>query len=343
MNTVFTTPGEMDVRSFTIFGMSAKPASENPIGFFGTGLKYAVAVLSRMGVPMTVWIGTKQHVFYANEVGFRGKTFSAIRMKRASGLTSRWAYEALPFTTELGKTWETWQVLRELYANTLDEGGSLSYEDGEVVGERGVTKVVVGGDEFAKEASKLDAIFLPDGRSGGFGAEAIRRDKPVEHLFWRRMRVLDLQKPSIFAWNILSSVELTEDRTLKNSFVGTYHVVDHVLKSTDEAFLKTVLSADDDTFEGSLDYDSWSHLTPSQEFIKIASRYGKRRVTSFLVGHMPREAIKDVPWNKILAEKLRAGAWDDVLAIVQENRFRLAGILDRYEESSSSSSDDMPF
>jgi hypothetical protein len=42
---VFRTPGVLDLRALTTFGMSSKPNSTSPIGIFGTGLKYAVAVM----------------------------------------------------------------------------------------------------------------------------------------------------------------------------------------------------------------------------------------------------------------------------------------------------------
>ena len=58
MPIVHSTPGLIDLRAFTTFGVNSKPNSKNPIGYFGTGLKYAVAVLARHKCPVTVWIGT---------------------------------------------------------------------------------------------------------------------------------------------------------------------------------------------------------------------------------------------------------------------------------------------
>ena len=45
---VFENPGEIDIRSISTFGVSVKEG-DNPIGFFGTGLKYAIVVLLRTG------------------------------------------------------------------------------------------------------------------------------------------------------------------------------------------------------------------------------------------------------------------------------------------------------
>jgi hypothetical protein len=45
---VFENPGEIDAAAIRTFGVSVKEG-ENPIGFFGTGLKYAIAILLRTG------------------------------------------------------------------------------------------------------------------------------------------------------------------------------------------------------------------------------------------------------------------------------------------------------
>jgi len=42
---VFENQGEIDLIAFTPFGVNTKE-TDSPIGFFGTGLKYATAVLT---------------------------------------------------------------------------------------------------------------------------------------------------------------------------------------------------------------------------------------------------------------------------------------------------------
>jgi hypothetical protein len=65
---VFETPGLIDLRAFTVMGFNAKPATENPIGYFGTGLKYAISVLCRLGTKPVVWIGQDKYTFYTKTV-----------------------------------------------------------------------------------------------------------------------------------------------------------------------------------------------------------------------------------------------------------------------------------
>ncbi len=53
---IFRNKGVIDPSSITTFGVSSK---ENPgaIGFFGTGLKYAIAILLREGCDITIHAG----------------------------------------------------------------------------------------------------------------------------------------------------------------------------------------------------------------------------------------------------------------------------------------------
>jgi hypothetical protein len=111
----FHNPGEIDIRGATIAGLSAKQG-DSPIGFFGTGLKYAIASVLRWQGRISIWSGTEEYKFLARSLDFRGVEFQQIMMND----------QPLGFTTEYGKTWQPWQIFRELYANALDEGGGVS-------------------------------------------------------------------------------------------------------------------------------------------------------------------------------------------------------------------------
>ena len=52
----FRNPGAIDLRALTTFGLSSK-AGQDKIGRFGTGLKYATAVIARHGGAMTITSG----------------------------------------------------------------------------------------------------------------------------------------------------------------------------------------------------------------------------------------------------------------------------------------------
>ena len=116
----FHNPGEIDIRGATVAGLSAKEG-DTPIGFFGTGLKYALATALRFKCQVIIHSGTKTHIFWLKNETIRGKPFDTIQMQ-----TDRGDFVDLGFTTELGKTWELWMSYREFLCNALDEGASFS-------------------------------------------------------------------------------------------------------------------------------------------------------------------------------------------------------------------------
>jgi hypothetical protein len=143
----FQNDGLIDLRAVKTFGVSVKE-SDNPIGFFGTGLKYAVAILLRTGHEVDVWRGTERRTFGVKPVTVRGDTFEIVTLDD----------EELGMTTQVGKTWEMWMALRELYCNPMDEGGVA--EAGELEPAEGKTTIHVRGVPFSREFDAKDEIFL---------------------------------------------------------------------------------------------------------------------------------------------------------------------------------------
>ena len=268
---IFETPGLIDLRAITTFGINSKPNSENPIGYFGTGLKYAIAVCLRNKQDITVYRGSKRITFNVSEQDFREKKFSFIKMMGHRGKLL--PPEQLPFTTELGKNWQLWQAMRELYTNTLDESGRCYEPENDRVVEfrKDKTYIIVDGDDFAAEFDALNKNFLKDGLRKQGDAVLQVLPGPSEHIYYRSMRVYDLPKPSIHTYNILTQLDLTEDRTAKNTYTLPIHVAAHVAMSTDEQFIMSILQAKETDWEHRLDFSNlW--FVPSEQFqLAVAS------------------------------------------------------------------------
>lgn len=276
----FVTDGLIDLRAFTTFGFNAKPNTTNPIGFFGTGLKLATAVIARLGCKMTVMIDGVQHEFYTKETSFRGKTFQQIRMRKRKGLMARWQYQEMPYTTELGKNWEPWQVFRELESNTRDENGHTLVVDDEDSGgmsflnddHRGKTVIIIDEPSVVKCYDEIDTIFLPEGlelRTETNRCQAFNVGS--KFLFYRGMRVVELNKPSAFTYNIKAEQRLTEDRTLYN-WSAAWEARQLIMESTDEDFVEQIVKLEDEKFwEGHIEFDD-AYAVSSETFRKVVSR-----------------------------------------------------------------------
>lgn len=303
---VFRTPGLIDLRAFTVMGFNAKPNKVNPIGFFGTGLKYAVAVITRMGGTMTVFIGRDKYTFFAKKVDFRGKEFEQVWMRSERWHLTRARNVELPFTTEYGKNWEAWMAFRELEANTRDENGVTERwdsEDREPFGVKEETVILVDGlPAFVEAYDDRDTIFL-DLNPNNIVAEdhgvQVRAGKG-EHLYYQGLRAKDLPKPAMFDYNFKTTLGLTEDRTFQSDWHVRQNLAAFVTQCDDESLIAAIVTADEDTWEHGLDFPN--HYTPSDAFRRVVERAPRgltHGASSYYRRHAPVFMSRDPsPWQE---------------------------------------------
>lgn len=317
--TLFETPGTFDLRSITTMGMSVKPKADNPIGRFGSGLKYAIAVLLREGAKIQLHCNGDHYTFYTSGEKFRGEVFERCMYKRENGLLKIFSGAELPYTTEYGQFWELWMAFRELYANTLDEGGivcNLTLEEVEEIQyDEGKTYILVDHQEFALWVPRRNEIFLDPHRDlvVDKGEGNITKGKS-KHVYFRGMRALDLpeDKPAMFTYNVIEDVDLTEDRTIKNQYEAKRVIRDLVTQSEDKSFIKAVLTAPDNTFEK--DFDFHYVYGASDTFNKAVTELrdhhslnaSARTYYSTSIAPPARKLIEDQQWQMIL-DALEAG------------------------------------
>ena len=126
--------GELDVSSLILLGASTKREDDSKIGFFGSGNKYAIATLIRMGVGFKIFSGDNEVVITTNDIDFRGRTFKQILIDG----------QPTSLTTDMGPQWEEWMALREWVSNSIDEGQSNIVTDAEnVAGKDGYTRFFI--------------------------------------------------------------------------------------------------------------------------------------------------------------------------------------------------------
>lgn len=110
MYLAITNNGEIDPRAFSLLGASSKRDGE-AIGFFGSGAKYALAVLLREGKKFRIFSGESEVLFTVKQEQFRDKIVSVIHVNG----------QPTSLTIETGPKWTLPHALRELYSNALDE------------------------------------------------------------------------------------------------------------------------------------------------------------------------------------------------------------------------------
>ena len=72
---------ELGLEGLLLMGASTKRSQSGQIGKFGTGLKYALAVLMREGIGLITISGEKRYTFGTEKVTFRDQEFDRITVR----------------------------------------------------------------------------------------------------------------------------------------------------------------------------------------------------------------------------------------------------------------------
>jgi hypothetical protein len=260
---VFENPGEIDAAAIRTFGVSVKEG-DNPIGFFGTGLKYALAILLRTGHSVAIQSGLSKHRFALKDITVRGEKFQVVTMDR----------QELGFTSQVGKTWELWMAYRELHCNCKDEAGTVFISDQLPKPAAGVTRVIVGGEDFRHEHDKRSSFIL-------LGEPWLKLENCEVYegesrgVFYRGILVHRLPQAEVskYTYNITAKVDLTEDRTAKHSFMFPHMIAASILQADDESFLNGVLALDNKFYEHHFDFKEPVYGTkPATAFLNVVEK-----------------------------------------------------------------------
>ena len=257
----FQNKGLIDPRGITTFGVTVKE-TDNPIGYFGTGLKYAIAVCLRGGLKVTLWSGGSKLKFKVKKRKMRGQPIDVIFMGDVE----------LPFTTELGKNWELWMAYREFVANAFDEEDNWVTSVG-CEPKAGYTTFTVEGDAMDKIHEDRSTIFLQGEPKYKFKHVELYDGPDVgDWIYYRGMRVYELPKRAMYNYNLLEACKLTEDRTLQSIYAAYHRIAKDILTCENAGLIRQMMEANQNWFESRIDYN-WGSVTPDQTFLKVAERY----------------------------------------------------------------------
>lgn len=277
-------PGLLELELMCTMGANVKQ-SDSAIGYFGTGLKYAIATLLREGIEFHVFIGCNRYDFYSEEKTLRGKKFELCYMKGPFDSTP------LGFTTELGKNWKVWQAYREIYSNCLDEGGVINHGGRPNPDAESTTF-------FISTDIEVDGVFLCE-----MDKKLLYSDNDVDilggesgHIYYQGIRAKDLNKNSIYTYNIKKKCELTEDRQLCYSFVVDAIIQNAVAKMEDKGIIKSVVAAPKDSYESSFTFGDWGSEKPGQNFMEVVGTEKNINPTikRYVSSYTPKRPLTDL-------------------------------------------------
>lgn len=264
MPVLFSNPGVIDLACITTFGVNVKEG-DNPIGQFGTGLKYAIAILLRHGHTITLNAGGTLYFFSTTPKVIRGKTFDVVTMRQESHIEE----VELGFTTDLGWHWELWMSFRELYSNCMDEGGECRISQTHDLYGQGKTVFMVDGAAFEAIAREKDTVFLKS--EPIYIADSLEvNEGETPFVFNQGIRVAEFDKPLTHTYNLKDKISLTEDRTMKNRQDLDSHVINIALYNPDSEVAEKIITAQANFYEAGLDFQPWRWLMSDEFFEKIA-------------------------------------------------------------------------
>ena len=291
MKTIFHTPTLIDPASWEIIGLSAKE-TESPIGFFGSGLKFAIAILLRTGHTVTIHAGGDCHKFAGAPRVFRGKAYEVVTCNG----------KELGFTTDMGKTWEVWQAYRELVCNTLDEKGS--FFSGEPCDEG--TSIEVEGKEIADCLKRHDEYFV----AGRIPIAEVPNTLSVYRgdgtIYYRGVKVHQLPK-SKFSYQLHEHVDLNEDRGLKSEWWTFCTIRMKLCELTSPSTIKEIATSAPDTFEGAGPYDyTWGETFRETvtELWKTCPTKLSEAIVKLVAKKVEKDSFPKVEVNKDQSEML---------------------------------------
>lgn len=259
---IFRNPGLIDLDAVRTLGVSVKlPGS---FGRFGTGLKFAIATILRDGGTIHIVRGHQRHDFGTTELDVRGQKFQLVTLDG----------ESMHITTQLGRDWEAWMVLRELGCNALDEGGAFgSTAEGFPTDRLRKDETTIAVEWFALEEAYAGRKELFIEGPPLWQDENLRiLPGPSQHIFYRGIRVFKLDKPSVFTYDVLAEQALTEDRTLAGMWRVDGLIGDAMMTMENSEIIDQALRADEDHHESKVDYESsyWISSKPSRAFLDAA-------------------------------------------------------------------------
>lgn len=312
----FWNHGSIDIRAATIMGVNVKETDE-PIGMFGTGLKYSIAVLLRLGHKIKIYSGDNVYEFSNRSEEIRGKAFGLIYMNG----------QPLGFTTDLGKKWELWQVYRELYSNCKDENGEI------LVGSQ-----PGGGDRTAIVVTGLDQLHL--NRHEFLFTGPVHHDcdigevqfKPSNSLFYRGIKVYSQKQPFLFTYNILADIDLTEDRTAKYDWEILGRVQD-IISNLPSSKLRLAITAPKGYVEHDMTYDSHRINNPGlTEIIGEEIVHNRMSINSSLI-RLYEDHIRDKSPKEFPLSPTQLSAYTKAVAFCESLGFPISDIPVKFIKS----------
>lgn len=237
--------GELDIRLIALMGGTTKADNPYKIGEFGSGLKYTLAYLFRNNLDFKIFIGEKEVEITLDTEDINGDIFEIICING----------HRTSITTKMGKSWEAWMIIRELWSNALDEGEAIKESTETIIGLPGTTTFYIQIDAAVRAVMlnwtnyfvhDTEPLCENETHAIYSGGDSLRLYKNGILIFEDKKRI------GLFSYDI-KNAELNELREFKG------HITWELVKALSQANAKVITyyleNITDTHYEGEMDYN----------------------------------------------------------------------------------------
>ena len=273
--------GEIDINSLLLLGASSKKENKDAIGYFGSGLKYSIAVLLKNKIKFHIFSGEKEIKVTTVKKNFRGISFEVIKINNR--LTS--------LTTEMGPNWRSWFAVREIYCNAIDEGESSLKLSDSVVGEKEKTTIFISFDERLKDmfdnwndyfSDKREDLIVDDA-----GTKIFSGNSKKIIIYRKGIQCYESKQKALFHYD-LKWIEINESRIIDSHWSLTAYLPDYIAKIATKEIVVRFFDNYKDTFESTLLWGSVIYF--NENWLKVIN--GRRLVIDSVAGYFTDQIAK---------------------------------------------------
>jgi hypothetical protein len=238
--------GLLDLRLIYLMGGTTKANDKYKIGQFGTGLKYTLAFMLRNNIDFKIFIDGVEVKLTTKKEIIRDTEFEIIHING----------DKTSITSNMGKDWKTWMIVRELWCNALDETNPVYEIVEEIIPEKGTTEYYIQlVPDIQNVYDNWDKYFIHD-KTPIMDCEnfAIYEGGETLRCYKNGVLIKEIEgKKAIFSYDI-KNADLNELREMRYS--ASYEIAECLPffdKKTVEIFLQNMKN----TYEETLDYAGW--------------------------------------------------------------------------------------
>jgi hypothetical protein len=242
--------GELDIRLIALMGGTTKAGNQYKIGEFGSGLKYTLAYLFRNNLDFKIFIGEKEVDINIQTEDINGDIFEIICING----------HRTSITTKMGKDWEAWMIIRELWSNALDEGEAVKETTETLIGTPGHTTF------YIQVTPEIRSVIL--NWTNYFVHDTVPMSENEDYAIYSGGDSLRLYKNGIlihedkkliglFSYDI-KGAQLNELREFKG--YANYEIVKALSKANPKVITYFLENITDAHYEGEMSYDMYTNF-----------------------------------------------------------------------------------